>query len=258
MKYEEVKKYLDADVHLHKVFDTIDSTNTYLKNLCRTETVSNMTAVLADSQSGGRGRLGRSFVSLKGNGIFLSVALDASKHPDAIALITSAAAVAVCRVLDKYTREKAQIKWVNDVYLGGKKVCGILTEAVTDASMGQIRNIIVGVGLNVCGFDAFDEELKSIVTTLDRHADCVPPREVLAAQIINALCDVYAQISNAEVMQEYRARSFVIAKDVRVIQNGKERNAHVTDVDESGGLCVTYEDGESTILRSAEISIRSM
>ena len=86
----------------------------------------------------------------------------------------------------------------------------------------------------------------------------MPPREVLAAQIINALCDVYAQISNAEVMQEYRARSFVIAKDVRVIQNGKERNAHVTDVDESGGLCVTYEDGESTILRSAEISIRSM
>ena len=173
-------------------------------------------------------------------------------------LITAAAAVAVCRVLDKYTHEKAQIKWVNDVYLGGKKVCGILTEAVTDMHAGRIKNIVVGIGINVCGFDAFDEELKAIVTTLDRHAERVPSREVLAAQIINALCSVYSTISDPDVMQEYRKRSFVIGKDVRVIQNGEERSAHVTDVDENGGLCVIYEDGESTVLRSAEISIRTV
>ncbi len=247
---------LDKNITLHAVFDEIDSTNTYLKTLCRTQPVMHKTAVLADSQSGGRGRLGRTFVSPKGNGIYLSVAFDAEDNADAVLLVTAAAAVAVCRVLNGYAREKAEIKWVNDVYLGGKKVCGILTEAVTDATSGKIKTIIVGVGVNVCGYDAFDAELKEIVTTLDRHADNVPSCDMLAAELINELCAVYDTLSDKNVMQEYRARSFVIGKYVTVLQNGIGRAAFVTDIDAEGGLCVTYADGEAEVLRSAEISIR--
>ena len=257
MQYEKLKALLDAGVSLHAVFESIDSTNTYLKKLCNTETVADKTAVLAESQSGGRGRLGRSFVSPKGNGIYLSVAFAADYTADVALRITAAAAVAVCRVLDAYAKEKAQIKWVNDVYLGGRKVCGILTEAVTDTQCGGIKNIIVGIGLNMCGYDAFPEELKPIVTTLEQHSENVPSPEELAAALINSLCALAQNLPDSDWMAEYRERSFVIGKAVRVLQNGQERNATVSDIDADGGLCVVYEDGENAVLRSAEISIRT-
>ncbi len=258
MNGEKIKAKLDAGICLYDVFERIDSTNTYLKKLCNTEAVANKTAVVAEYQSGGRGRLGRSFVSPKGNGIYLSVAFAVNCAADVALRITAAAAVAVCRVLDGYTKEKAQIKWVNDIYLGEKKVCGILTEAVTDAQRGCIKNIIVGIGINVRGFDAFPEELKPIVTTLEQHAKTLPPYEELCAQIINALCAVCDELETAAFMQAYRSRSFVIGKAVRVIQNGEERNAAVTDIDADGGLCVTYKNGETAVLRSAEITIRTV
>ena len=257
MKYEKIKALLDTDIALHAVFESIDSTNTYLKKLCHTQEIRKTTAVLAAQQSGGRGRRGRSFVSPDG-GVYLSIAFPARYSADIALLITAAAAVAVCRVLDRYTNERAQIKWVNDVYLGGKKVCGILTEAVTDAQRGCIKNTVVGIGINLCGYEAFPEELKEIVTTLEQHVTALPSRELLAAEIANALSRIEANLTDAAVMKEYRARSFVIGKRVRVIQNGQESNATVLDIDADGGLCVTYENGETAVLHSAEISIRTV
>ncbi len=255
MQKEQIVQQLNSDVHLHAVFDSIDSTNTYLKNLCRSKDIVRPMLVLSDSQTGGRGRLGRSFVSPQG-GLYMSMAFPAEVMEDSALLITAAAAVAVCRVLDLYTEEKAQIKWVNDVYLGGRKVCGILTEAVTNTQTGCIQNIIVGIGLNLSGFDAFDAQLQDIITTLDRHTQKELCRETLAAQIANALCDVCMQLT--DVMAEYRARSFVRGKAVYVLQNGEKREATVTDIASDGGLCVRYADGEEATLRSAEISIRTI
>ena len=257
MHYEKIKAGLDAGICLQAVFESVDSTNTYLKKLCNTQEISEKTVVLAAQQSGGRGRLGRSFVSPQG-GVYLSIAFPVRYSADVALLITAAAAVAVCRVLDRYTNEAAQIKWVNDVYLGGKKVCGILTEAVTDTQRGCIKNTIVGIGLNLCGYDAFPEELKPIVTTLEQHVKALPSREELAVQIVNALCRIEADLTDAAVMEEYRTRSFVIGKQVRVIQSDTETNALVTDIDERGGLCVAYENGETAVLQSAEISIRTI
>ncbi len=258
MNEAKLRGFLDADVELHGVFESIDSTNTYLKKHCTETVLSRPTAVVAAHQSGGRGRLGRSFVSPAGNGIYFSVAFPAPDSADVALRITAAAAVAVCRVLDAYTEDKAQIKWVNDVYLGGRKVCGILTEAVTDAKAGCIKNIVVGIGLNVCGFDAFSEDLKPIVTTLEQHAKKVPPLEELTAKTINALCALASVLQAEEWMAEYKQRSFVIGKAVHVIQNGNSREAVVTDITDDGGLCVAYTDGETAVLRSAEISIRTI
>ncbi len=258
MNYETIKAKLDAGICLHAALESIDSTNTYLKKLCTETEIKSPTAVVAAHQSGGRGRLGRSFVSPAGKGIYLSVAFPAPESADVALRITAAAAVAVARVLDAYTEEKAQIKWVNDVYLGSKKVCGILTEAVTDAKQGCIKSIVVGIGLNVRGFDAFPDDLKPIVTTLEQYAKNVPPMEVLAAEITNALCKLAVVLRATDWMEEYKQRSFVIGKAVHVLQNGNSRDAVVTDITEDGGLCVTYTDGEAAVLRSAEISIRAI
>ena len=110
----------------------------------------------------------------------------------------------------------------------------------------------------MCGFEGFSEELKPIVTTLEQHADCLPTQETLAAQILNSLCTVCDTLETAAFMEEYRNRSFVIGKAVHVIQNGETRNARVTDVLSDGGLCVIYENGETAVLHSAEISIRTL
>lgn len=254
MNKEQIKKLLTPEVQLHAVFDSVDSTNTYLKNLCRAQSVTKPTLVLAARQSGGRGRLGRTFVSPQG-GLYMSMAFSEEGIAENGLLITAAAAVAVCRVLDLYTEEKAQIKWVNDVYLAGKKVCGILTEAVTNAQTGRIENVVVGIGLNLTGFDAFDAQLQTIITTLDKHTKTLPCRATLAAQIANALFEILS--AQTEAMAEYRARSFVLGKAVYVMQNEEKREATVTDITSDGGLCVHYADGEDAVLRSAEISIRT-
>ncbi len=257
MRREVIERKLNAGVRLHAVFDNVDSTNTYLKNLCRTQRTAEPTLVLAQSQSGGRGRLGRTFVSPHG-GLYMSMAFDAAQMAESALLITAAAAVAVCRVLDLYTKEKAQIKWVNDIYLGGKKICGILTEAVTDSRLGQIQNIIVGIGINLSGFDAFDAQLQEMITTLDKHTDKELCRETLAAQIANALCEVAANLTDVKIMEEYRKRSFVLGKAVYVLKNDEKREAIVTDITPDGGLCVRYADMSETVLRSAEISVRTI
>ena len=131
---EGIAAHLERQIPLH-IFETIDSTSTYAKKLAESG-AEHGTAVIALQQTGGRGRLGRSFHAPAGTGIYMSLILKTAADFSKAMLVTTAASVAVCRAIRKVCGADPQIKWVNDIYLNGKKVCGILTEAVTDPDTG--------------------------------------------------------------------------------------------------------------------------
>ena len=133
-----------------RVFPCLPSTNQEAKRMAL-ESAEQGSAVLAEEQSAGRGRLGRSFFSPRGNGLYMSVILRPKADVSNAVLITTAAAVGVCRAIDTVTGRHPQIKWVNDLYLNEKKICGILTEAVTNFETGVIESVVVGIGINFKG-----------------------------------------------------------------------------------------------------------
>ena len=237
-----------------KVFDTIDSTNSEAKRLlaagCKTDTV-----VIARSQSEGRGRLGRSFFSPDRSGLYLSYIIREPLELQKALLVTSAAAVAVTRAVERSFPIPVQIKWVNDIYKDGKKIAGILTEGTSNFENGRMESIIVGVGINLFPPQGgFPDQLKEIASSLFEHE-----REVMndfAARLISELSAVLTNLDDPSIMREYREHSFVLDTDVSVITGNQSYDAHVTDIDNDGSLIVKDEKGKIHRLNSGEISIR--
>ena len=231
------------------VFDVLDSTNNEAKRLIAGGAPLPL-LVVADAQTGGRGRLGRSFYSPPGAGAYLSFALDSGKNP---VTATTAAAVAVVRAIDGLAGLPVQIKWVNDIYLYNKKVCGILTEAITNPKTGRIEQIVVGVGVNVSPGD-FPEELKHRAAALGLPSFS---RAALIAAIADHLVDILGSETPASYMDEYRARSMVIGKPICYCKNdGTFIQATALNVDDAGGLLVEHLDGTRLTLRTGEITLR--
>lgn len=236
------------------ILESVDSTNNYAKALAA-EGAPHGTAVAAQMQTGGRGRLGRSFFSPPGAGMYLSVILRPTVDTDRALSVTCAVAVAVCRAVEKFINNSAQIKWVNDVYIAGKKVCGILTEAVSDLESGSVEFLVVGIGINLT-CEAFPPELREIATALSEHGgertDCAE----LIAEVLCELEQVYDQLDTAAFMPEYRQRSCVIGKWVRAIRAGAERKVLIKDIDDTGALLVENQAGVPERINSGEISLR--
>lgn len=239
-----------------EVYKIIDSTNTELKKRALDGGVHGLT-LLAEEQTGGKGRLGRSFYSPPGTGIYMSILLKPELGGSDAVLITTAVSVAVCRAMKKVLGIEPQIKWVNDIYFEDKKVCGILTEAISDCEIGRIDSVIVGIGINYRTKDFPDD--------LGKQAGCIgqgshTPRNCLAASVINEFWDLYGHLTERRFMQEYRERSYVIGKDVRFKERETWQEARALDVDDDGGLVVEYEDGNGNIvkriLRTGEITLR--
>lgn len=252
MTKEGIAEHLDRDIPLY-IFDTIDSTNTYAKMLAA-ECAEHGTTVIALQQTGGRGRLGRSFHAPPGTGIYMSIVLKTESDFSKALMATTAASVAVCRAVSTVCSAEAQIKWVNDIYLDGKKVCGILTEAITEN--GLPKALVVGIGIN-CSTRGFPEELLDIAGAIDGNYD---PQQ-LTAQVINELLALAVNMDPREFIGEYKDRSMVIGKTVKVYKGGYSPDAHalparVLDIDNSGGLKVIYSSGLRETLSSGEISIR--
>lgn len=247
-----IKAYYSGDVH---VLDEVDSTNSYAKKLAA-DGAAHGTLVVAKRQTNGRGRQGRSFCSPDG-GVYMSVILRPDTDFSNGVLITTAAAVAVCRAIENLLPDsKVQIKWVNDVFFGDKKVCGILTEAVFDMESRSIGSVIVGIGVNLKTAESeFPEELLSTVTSL--HGNSVS-RSRLAAEIANELLAVCDSMSTGEYLDEYRERCFVIGKNISFVENNVWYDATAKTVDNTGGLVVTLNDGEEKTLRSGEVQIKNI
>ena len=225
-----------------------DSTNTQARRLIdagERETF----LVAAERQTAGRGRQGKSFYSPALTGIYMTLVV----HPNTLfqnaVTSTTAAAVAVCRAIERLTDVKPQIKWVNDVYCGNNKICGILTEAVSDFELGIVTSIAVGIGINIKTQD-FPESVEN-AGALNVN--------VKRSELIGAVADELLDIilgDYSDFIYYYRSHSMIICKNINFIENGKVTLATAVAIDETGGLVVKTPDGGEKTLRSGEISIR--
>lgn len=267
---------LDSSDKIH-LYKTLDSTNQTAKRMAL-DGAAPGTVVIAEEQLKGRGRMGRSFFSPADTGIYMSMILKPGFDVSKAVLITTAAAVAVCLSIEKIAGVKCSIKWVNDIYIGDKKVCGILTEAVTDFESGHVENIILGIGINVSTSEkTFPSELSRIAGSLIDSADPdIDPlqsntiskgftRNQLIAEIINQITKINGVLESRDFIKEYKARSNVLGQEINVLKGGTLEDGKVpdlapvataVDIDHDGGLVIQYKDGTIETLNSGEISIR--
>ena len=251
--------FVDASCHELPLYfhESIGSTNTEAKRLAL-EGTPHGTMVVAGCQTEGRGRNGRFFFSPNDSGLYVSVVL----RPDlgtAMALrITSGAAVAVCRAIERVCDRQAGIKWVNDVYIDGLKVCGILTEGISGFETGRIESLVVGIGVNhTLPPEGFPDDLHGIAGAV--FPDSVPPgasRNRLAAAIIEELLTVVDHVDEVGFMVEYRRRSVVVGQRVKVLQGTVAYEAEAIGIADDGALVVRLADGSEQQLRAGEISLR--
>jgi BirA family biotin operon repressor/biotin-[acetyl-CoA-carboxylase] ligase len=248
-----ISAHLDASIEGTPVFvlPEVDSTNNEARRMAASG-YSQTALIAADAQLAGKGRMGRPFYSHKGAGIYLSVLFHTQAQAADAVSVTVAASVAVVRAIEKLTGHKPLIKWVNDLFLDGKKIGGILTEAVSDLETGHIRTVVVGIGLNVRQMP-FPDDLEGIAGVLELEG---VSRNRLIAQIANELLPMTENLSDRSYMQDYRARSLVLGKEVTYRQNSLVAAARVLDIDDAGGLVVVHEDGSTQVLHSGEITLR--
>lgn len=247
---KEIKKHLEHKASV-SVFKTIDSTNNEAKRRLESG-FSGKALIAAETQTGGRGRLGRTFYSPESTGLYFTVILPADFSFEEITLLTPAAAVAVMRVIERVTGKKVKIKWVNDIYLEDKKICGILAEAVTNFETGKLSGVAVGIGINLSTAD-FPEEIAQVASSLGiENAD----RNFIAASIANELFAFAQNLSARKFIPEYRENSYVTGKDIFVIKGEKKYEARAVGIDVDGGLITELPDGTQEILRGGEISVR--
>ena len=253
------------------VLDKVTSTNDTAKAMLSEDPAgSDPFVVIADSQTAGRGRLGRSFASPAGTGIYMSVGIGDSSElwpgAERTGFVTMAAAVAVCRAVERVCpdADPPVIKWVNDIYIRGKKVCGILAEACADPRTGAVSGIVIGIGIN-CFPGSFPEELTEIAGPVSETAGSFS-RSGLAGFVIGELLELLRNLRGfsptAVVTDEYRKRCFVIGKEITVydaaeVIHGEGRRAKALSVTDDGGLEVEFlTTGAREVLHSGEVSIR--
>ena len=245
-----IKNHLSEDVDL-VVLKTVDSTNKYAKKLA-IDGAADKTAVIAETQTSGRGRLGRSFYSPEGTGLYMSVILRPEKKAEEALFITVAAAVAVCRAIEKLSDASPQIKWVNDVFIGGRKVCGILTEAAGSMENGMIEYAVLGIGVNVRTHD-FPSDIEKTAGSLEKQRIS---RNELCAEILNQLFNLISNEDRKSLIEEYKNKSLVLGKQVSFTKNGERFSGIAEDINGEGNLIVRTPHG-TEILISGEVTIGS-
>ncbi len=237
-------------------FEEIDSTNRYVKELAAIGAPEG-TVVIANRQSAGRGRLGRSFFSPEEKGIYMSILLRPEMELEQAVLITSMAAVAVAEAIEQVSGIPAQIKWVNDVFLNRKKVCGILTEAGINAEKQSLEYVVLGIGVNV-GSMVFPEELQEIATSVSNESGCSVSKDVLIDAILEKLDVWYPSLWDGSFLAESKQRSILLGKEIMVVDAGTAGSSYpakAVDLDELGHLIIE-RDGKREVLNSGEVSIR--
>lgn len=236
------------------IFDEVTSTNTLLKEQGNNK--SEWCTFIASSQTGGKGRLGRSFYSPKESGVYLSVLLKPDLEIEKAILITTATAVAVTRALETLGCKNSQIKWVNDIFENNKKVCGILTESVINTETKKLDFAVLGVGINlVKPQEDFPEDIKEIAGVVFENGNG-DLKERFVAEFLNEFYCIYKELNEKSFMNEYREKCFFLGEEITVIQGDSKRKATAISVDENARLEVEYENGEREFLGSGEISIK--
>lgn len=233
-----------------RVYRTLDSTNREAQRLLAAGEPCPL-LLLSEEQTAGRGRRGRAFYSPAGEGLYMTLALRPCVALSEAALVTAAAAVAVAQAVDALAGVRCRIKWVNDVFLDGKKLCGILTEASGSFEADALDCVCVGIGVNV-RTRVFPEELAERACSLYPRAIS---RNRLAAEIAARLLDFAADLDARRFLDEYRARSLALGRTVAFTRNGVERRALAVDIGERGELIVRRADGQTEALSAGEVRI---
>ncbi len=211
--------------------------------------------LISESQTSGRGRLGRNFYSPEGTGVYMSLLLRPKITPENTTLITTAAAVSVCNALERLGVASPEIKWVNDIFVNGKKVCGILTEGSINGN-GKTEFAVLGVGVNIyTPKGGFPKELESIANGIFSE-EKENLRNKFIAYFIESFYSFYENLTLREFITEYEQRCFVIGEKVSFMRNNELVKAKAIGIDENCGLKVITEDGRETVLSSGEVSLQ--
>ena len=245
--------------HLH-YFDSIESTNTRARELAKQGAPAG-TVLIADRQTGGRGRLGRSFHSPGGVGIYFSVILRPKCHATQLMHLTCAVAVAACDAVEKATGLRPGIKWTNDLVHGKHKLGGILTELGLNPS-GTVDYSIIGIGLNCCQKSVdFPEEIRSIAASLSMVTEKSIDRSRLAAALMEEMYHLDSTLltQTSATMDRYRADCITLGQEISLVRSdGNVRHGTALDIDGEGALVVQFPDGHLETVTSGEVSIRGM
>lgn len=236
--------------------ESVDSTNTYLKALAK-KGAEEGRLVIANTQTGGRGRMGRSFASPQGLGIYMSLLLRPHCPADCVQSLTAFTAVAVCRALEKHEGISPEIKWVNDILLNGKKICGILCESSVSENGADFA--VIGIGLNVITrTEDFPPPIREIAGSLFSESGKIIERGKLISDIIAELDAMYSAWCEDKTayLAEYKKRCCTLGKFVEVTDKNGSREAIADDIMPDFGLRVRYPDGFYDVLRSGEVSVR--
>lgn len=239
-----------------KLLPVVHSTNQYLKEL-DTADAENGYVVIANEQNSGRGRRGRTFLSPKGEGIYLSILLKLDKERQDVRLLTICAAVAVSRAIENKCGISAEIKWVNDIFCKGKKVCGILTEAILSAELQELSTVIVGIGINT---GSVQLEINDIATSIGEITGIRGIRNSLIAEVLNQFETVYLDYigrgEKSDILKYYESRLFIIGTQVLVTSLEDSYVATVLGIDDMGALVVKDERGNIQNISTGEIKLK--
>lgn len=252
-----MEKKLNYSIPLNiKLLGEVSSTNTLLKEQA-TLGAAEGEVIISESQTAGRGRRGRSFFSPEGSGLYLSLLLRPKFSAEEVAMLTTAAAAAAALAIEEVSGKATDIKWVNDIWLEGRKVCGILCEAGYTPE-GSLDHVIVGMGVNVAAPPkGFPEELKDIAGAVF-SAENAPndARLAIAEAFLRHFTRFYANMGAREYFPEYRKRSFLLGQSINVLRGGESIPAEAVDINDECHLLVRYTDGSEEYLSSGEVSVR--
>lgn len=236
------------------LFDELDSTNTYLKKLARAGAPEGR-VIIARRQSAGRGRLGRSFYS-DAEGLYISVLIRPHMKAESMVFVTAMTAVAMARAIERTMDADAVIKWVNDIFVRGKKVCGILCESAFGAD-ALSEYVVIGAGVNITEpFGGFPADISAVAGALLPHGSGQELRSRLAAAFLEELFGEYARLDSRSFLDEYRRRSMVTGKNVSVISPTLTRHGKAIAIDDDCRLVVRFDDGTTEHVSTGEISVR--
>lgn len=240
--------------------ESVDSTNTEAKRQAMAGAPDGL-VIVSEEQTGGRGRRGRVFQSPKGKGLYLTALLRPQLEPQAVSDITAWAAVAVCDGIEAACGVRPRIKWTNDIVLGGKKLCGILTELGLEGESNALDYLICGIGVNVNQSpEDFDQEVRPIAVSLSQVLGHPVRRAPLAVEIIRALDRMYAGFpqNKEEYLQRYCADCLTPGNPVQLFTPASRQEAFALAIDDEFRLVVEYPDGRRAALSSGEVSVRGM
>ncbi len=251
---EAIQYWMTPEIRRYniEIYSEIDSTNNRAKALGE-EGTDGPAVILAERQTAGRGRLNRPFLSQPSKGLYMSLLCRPALSGEKAVYLTTYTAVAVCRAIEAVSGVSAQIKWVNDIFVQNKKICGILAEASLRAD-GTIPYAVIGIGVNIAE-QKFPPPLHLTAGSLETFASAPVSRNRLAAEILREIGDLSCNPPTDGHLLEYRRRSMVLGRSVHVMRGSESFDARVLDIDHDGSL-VIESGGATQILRAGEVSIR--